>query len=116
MLCTSENGLTVNAGGGAGLLSDGGSVNHPFLTAAKGFLNGGTGGTAANVPSDGGFGGGGFGWEYAGGGGGYSGGGVWANSTNGIAGGGGSFNNGFDRESGHCDVSGDGLVEIAFLG
>jgi hypothetical protein len=115
MLCTSENGLTVNAGGGAGLLSDGGGVNHPVVTAAKGFLNGGMGGMVT-VSSDGGFGGGGFGWEYAGGGGGYSGGGVWANSTNGIAGGGGSFNNGFDRESGHCDVSGDGLVEIAFLG
>jgi hypothetical protein len=112
MLCSNKEGFTVNAGSGAGLLSDG---DGGFPTFAKGFVNGGRGGTI-QMGSGGGFGGGGYGWEYAGGGGGYSGGGVWANSTNGIAGGGGSVNHGDAKQSRHSDVSDHGLVKIVFLG
>ncbi len=115
MLCSNKEGFTVNAGSGAGLLSDGDGGNHPMITTAKGFINGGKGGTI-QIGSGGGFGGGGFGWEYAGGGGGYTGGGVWATSTNGIAGGGGSVNHGDDKQSRHSDVSDHGLVKIVFLG
>ena len=101
------------AGAGAGLLGDGKANGESIGSYA--FVNGGKGGSI-HIGSLGGFGGGGFGWLLAGGGGGYSGGGVSGNSTGGVAGGGGSFNNGFEVESGICDSRGDGLVKINLIG
>lgn len=90
-------------------------------TAAKSFVNGGTGGIAsqtftATTPTLGGFGGGGAsarGAEFNpnGGGGGYSGGGDGYNSE---AGGGGSFNSGTNQTNIQGSNSGNGYVKITF--
>ena len=114
MVCSNEEKYAIEAGSGAGLLSNGRSRN--LARPAMCFVDGGRGG--AHIPSggDGGFGGGGFSWLNGGGGGGYTGGGVWANSTYGIAGGGGSVNHGFDKQSGYGDALEHGLVKIVFLG
>ncbi|CAB4038574.1 Hypothetical predicted protein, partial [Paramuricea clavata] len=114
MLCSNEEKYTINAGSGAGLLSNGRSPN--LAHHAMCFVDGGRGGTNIGFDGDGGFGGGGYGALNGGGGGGYSGGGVWANSTYGIAGGGGSVNHGFDKQSGYGDALEHGLVKIVFLG
>ena len=116
MLCSNEEKYTINAGSGAGLLSNGRSPNLAHPANAMCFVDGGRGGTLIGSGGDGGFGGGGFGSEQGGGGGGYTGGGVWGNSTYCIAGGGGSVNHGFDKQSGYGDALEHGLVKIVFLG
>lgn len=95
---TSGNGGAANTqgfggDGGAGFNGDGNvnTANGNSVTAAKSFINGGTGAIGGNSP--GGFGGGGSGGSNGsaggGGGGGYSGGGGGANIGNGEGGGGG---------------------------
>ena len=117
MICSNEKGYGIDAGSGAGLLSNGSSIL-PWSRPARCFVDGGRGGTNILYDvGDGGFGGGGgYGWTQGGGGGGYTGGGVWGNSTYGIAGGGGSVNHGFDKQSGYGDALEHGLVKIVFLG
>jgi hypothetical protein len=115
MLCSNEEKYTINAGSGAGLLSNGRSPN--LARPAMCFVDGGRGGIDILFgQGNGGFGGGGYCSVSGGGGGGYTGGGVWANSTYGIAGGGGSVNHGFDKQSGYGDALEHGLVKIVFLG
>ena len=117
MICSNQKGYRINAGSGAGLLSNGSNLIWSWLRPARCFVDGGRGGTDIQFGGDGGFGGGGGGgYARGGGGGGYTGGGVWGNSTNGIAGGGGSVNRGFDKQSGYGDALEHGLVKIVFLG
>ena len=116
MICSNEKGYTIDAGSGAGLLSNGRRL-WSWVLSARCFVDGGRGGTnIEDDRGDGGFGGGGSAWLHGGGGGGYTGGGVWANSTNVIAGGGGSVNHGFDKQFGYGDALEHGLVKIVFLG
>ncbi len=108
-----QGGLFIgdrNGNGGGGYETDGGSDTRSGGTGGRSWFNGATGGTGG---ANGGFGGGGSGtgsWA-SGGGGGYSGG----DAGRALAGGGGSFNDGADprNRTGH---TGDGEVEIDFLG
>ena len=92
---------------------------HCNESAAKSFLNGGTGGSQDLYRiCDGGFGGGGVSSFYApGGGGGYYGGSVNGSFVFFISGGGGSFvpSKTWNAETGACD-KGDGYVTFRFSG
>lgn len=105
---TNQTSSDIVAGSGAGFSGDGDAS--VAWTAAKSFLNGGTGGEGAL--GNGGFGGGGFSMTQGGGGGGYSGGGVTGNAASGAAGGGGSYNVGWFQENVIGVNKGDGLVVI----
>ena len=104
-------------GGGGGLLTDG-QVGSGFITPARAYVNGGTGGVRLGFPHAG-FGGGGFGSGAAGGGGGggYSGGGsAWfTGAENAVGGGGGSFNIGTAQTNIAGTNSGNGIVTISYL-
>ena len=110
--CNADTGnvdSNIMAGGGAGLIGDGGGGVSVSLDSLS-FINGGTGGTCP--VSQGGFGGGGFAFMAGGGGGGYSGGGVVGTSASGVAGGGGSYNIGTNQQNMAGVNKGDGKVTI----
>ena len=108
---------TYNAGGGGGMLSNGG-IGYSSATGGASFVDtaiGGNASTSHGYEGDGGFGGGGGCSVMGGGGGGYSGGagGTGSNYTGGGAGG--SYNNGSLQENAAGANNGEGYVIITQL-
>ena len=114
----SSSPLLGGTNGNAGSTSSGGGAGGGFYTDAtdqggKAFVNGGAGGIGNQ--GDGGFGGGGgTGDDQGGSGGGYSGGGGCGDDGHG--GGGGSFNSGANQSNQGGQNTGQGYVNIEFLG
>ncbi|UYX56200.1 glycine-rich protein (plasmid) [Bacillus thuringiensis] len=107
-------GSGTGAGAGGGFFSDGYGTS--YGAGGYSYKSGGTGG-ASNHPCHGGFGGGGAGgFSGGGGGGGYTGGTGGGNGAAYTSGGGGSYNTGENQNNIRGSQSGNGKVQILFIG